>query len=133
MCGKNCGKDCGKDCGCSKNKCNNEYDFHRLTRKITDLEIERAKLALKNKIKCNPKMCSICKCPNGKYEYLTDSRELTNLCKYCIKKITHTKNPIKSINEYECPVCGETDGRNVIRGITTSLCDDCYNGINDKF
>jgi hypothetical protein len=122
---------CGKDCD-HQRKCNTEDYFHRLTKIITHLEIKRSVLAAKNN-KCGQKMCSICKCPNGKYEYLSDSNEKSNLCKYCIKKIIRTKNPVKSINEYECPVCGGTDGKYIIKSITPSLCEDCYVGINDKF
>ena len=112
-----------------KKNCENEDEFHCLQKKITKLEIDQAKLVLKNKInKCNQNICTICSCSNVKYEFLTDTNEKKYLCKYCVYKIKNTKNPEKSINDY-CPVCNGTDGLWIINYITTSLCNDCLIGI----
>ena len=117
-----------------KKDCDNEDEFHCLQKKITKLEIVQAKLVLKNKKnKCNQKICSICSCSNGNYEFFTDTNEKKYLCKYCINKIKKTNNPEQLINNDYCPVCNGDDGCYVINYITTSLCKDCFRGIKNKF
>jgi len=114
---------------CKKN-CDNEDKFHCLQKKITKLEIYQDKLVLKNKKnKCNQNICTICSCSNGKYEYLTDTNERKNLCKYCVDGIKKAKHPKKSVNDNYCNVCNESDGRWIIKNITICLCSDCLKGI----
>ena len=117
---------CNKKC-CEKN----EEDFHQLTKSISKLEIKRAKLFLESQKKCKSKYCSLCLCSNGKYEYITDDKKTTYLCKYCVKSVKKTKEPIKTYSERQCPVCEDLDGINIIKNITNSLCNDCYDGIKN--
>ena len=115
---------------CNKKCCENkEDDFHQLTKSITKLELTREELFLESKKKCKSKYCSLCLCYCAKYKYITDDNKTTYLCKYCVRSVKKTKQPIKSYAEKQCPVCGDLDGINIIPCITTSLCDNCYDGI----
>ena len=107
----------------------NENDFHKLTKSITELEIKRAELFRESQKKHKSKYCSLCLCLNPVYEFITDDNQIKHLCKYCVKSVKNTKDPLKIGGDRQCPVCKQLDGQYIIKCITTSLCDDCLNGI----
>ncbi len=112
---------------CKKKQC----EFHKLTKQIADLQLQKNKLYKKNVKECNTdKHCSICLCLNPKYTIKTDSGEISNLCEYCVNKVKKNSHPSKSPYEFECPVCGEIDGIYVIKNLTNNLCQSCYDKIN---
>lgn len=119
---------CDKKNSCGKK---DQCEFHSLTKEIMKLQLERNELYEKNMKKCKTnEYCSLCLCFNPKYTIPTDGGKVSNLCKYCVEKVKNVKCPKKSSYEYECPVCGETDGIYIIKGITNNLCSDCMNEIN---
>lgn len=116
-----------------KEKCGkkSQCEFHQLTKEIMKLQYERNKLYKKNIAKYDTdKHCSICLCFNPKYTIPTDGGDLSNLCSYCVESVQKVKCPKKSPYEYECPVCGDTDGIYIINGLTNNLCVDCLDEIN---
>lgn len=107
----------------------NEEEFHQLTKSITNLEIKRAELFLESQKKHKTKYCSLCLCSNAKYKFITDDNKINYLCKYCVKSVKNTKDPLKNGGDKQCPICKQLDGIYIIKNITTSLCDDCFDGI----
>ena len=105
--------------------------FHKLTKQIAYLQLQRNKLYKENIKKCKTdKHCSICLCFNPEYKIETDSGEISDLCEYCVNKVKKNVHPSKTPYEYECPVCGDNDGIYVIKNLTNNLCSSCYGNIS---